>query len=152
MDDYRISADEIARFTGLEMLQSWLDGTRPMPPMALTMNYRFEHVSDGKVTLRATPLPGHCNPNGVTHGGWFGTVMDTATACSVQSRLPKGRSYTTLEYKLNTLRPLPPGTEVFVTGICVHAGRSTGAATGEIRDAEGKLYATGSQTVLMLDL
>jgi uncharacterized protein (TIGR00369 family) len=78
--------------------------------------------------------------------------MDTCTACSVLTRLRPGQTYTTLEYKVNTIRALTPGTEVIATGLCAHAGRSTGVATGEIRDLDGRLYAVGQQTVLVMEV
>jgi len=57
-----------------------------------------------------------------------------------------------LNYSLNLTRGIPLGTEIFATGIVDHAGRTTGVAHGEIRDAAGKLYATGSTTCLIMQL
>jgi uncharacterized protein (TIGR00369 family) len=73
-------------------------------------------------------------------------------ACAVMTKVPKGSIYTTLEYKVNICRALPTGAEILATGTVSHAGRSTGIASGEIRDAEGKLYATGSTTCLIMAL
>jgi uncharacterized protein (TIGR00369 family) len=72
-------------------------------------------------------------------------------ACAVMTKLPRGAIYTTLEYKVNLTRAIPVGTEILAEGWSDHAGRSTAVASGEIRGAEdGKLYATGSTTCLVL--
>lgn len=152
MADVFITRADIEAASGIDILRDWVSGARPGPPICKTMNYRFVRVDDGEVELRGAPTEAHTNPYGVAHGGWFGTLLDTATACAVMSRLPRGRSYTTLEYKVNTLRPVHPGTEVVVIGRCRHAGRSTGVAVGEMADADGRLLATATQTVLMMEV
>ena len=66
--------------------------------------------------------------------------------------VPKGAVYTTLEYKINIVRAIPVGTPVIATGVVDHAGRSTGVATGRIEGVDGKLYATGSTTCLIMQI
>jgi uncharacterized protein (TIGR00369 family) len=74
-------------------------------------------------------------------------------ACAVMTKVPKGSVYTTLEYKINILRPIPLGMEVEAIGVAQHVGRSTGIANGEIRGVEdGRLYATGSTTCIVMKL
>lgn len=66
--------------------------------------------------------------------------------------VPQGNFYTTLEYKVNLVRAIPPGTSVLAEGLVQHGGRSTGVAEGWIRGAEdGRLYATGSTTCLIME-
>jgi uncharacterized protein (TIGR00369 family) len=64
--------------------------------------------------------------------------------------VPRGSVYTTLEYKVNITRAIPLGTEILATGRIQHSGRSTGVANGEICDANGMLYATGSTTCIIM--
>ena len=72
-------------------------------------------------------------------------------ACAVMTKVPKGSVYTTLEYKVNITRPIPLGTGIEALGRVQHAGRSTGVAMGEIRGvADGRLYATGSTTCIIM--
>jgi uncharacterized protein (TIGR00369 family) len=64
-----------------------------------------------------------------------------------------GSVYTTLEYKINILRSIPVDMEIDCIGQTDHVGRSTGVAHGEIRGVEdGKLYATGSTTCIVMKL
>ena len=146
-----VPRDAMLAQSGLDYMQAILDGHAPAPPIARTLNYRLDAVEDGRVTFRGAPLFAHTNPMGTVHGGWYGTLLDSAMACAVMTRVPKGSFYTTLEYKVNLCRNLPLETEIVCEGVVTHSGRSTGVATGEIRGAaDGRLYATGSTTCLIM--
>ena len=139
--------------SGMEFMQAMLRGEVSRPPISALLNYTLETVEPGRVTFRGTPSFDHLNPMGGVHGGWYGTLLDSCMACAVMTTVPRGSAYTTLEYKVNLTRALPPGTEIIATGIIDHAGRSTGVSHGEIRGAtDGNLYATGSTTCLIMQL
>lgn len=148
-----LSQDELLSMSGLAFMQGICDGTLPGPPIAHTMGYKLHTVNDGKVVFRGAPEFHVTNPMGTVHGGWYGTLLDSAMACAVMTKVPKGSVYTTLEYKINITRTIPLGTVIDCIGTVDHAGRSTGVATGEIRGTEdGKLYATGSTTCIIMAL
>lgn len=137
--------------SGLDFLKGMLAGTIPHPAMAATIGCRILTAEEGRVTFAARPTLAHSNPMSAVHGGWYGTVLDTVLGCTVMSRVPKGRWYTTLEYKVNLLRALPLECETVAEGFSDHAGRSTAVAHAEIRGkADGRLYATGSTTCIIL--
>lgn len=149
--DDLLTPREALQLTGLEFMQAILDGTNPGPPIGATMGYQLDAVEDGRVVFRGTPEFSVTNPLGTVHGGWYGTLLDSAMACAVMTRVGRGSTYTTLEYKINILRSIPLGTEILCEGIADHVGRSTGVANGKIIGAEdGKLYATGSTTCIVL--
>ncbi|MDD9716658.1 PaaI family thioesterase [Dinoroseobacter sp. PD6] len=144
--------DDLKAVTGLAFMQAVLSGKLPSPPMAETLGYRLTEVAPGRVVFTGTPDPAHCNPMGGVHGGWYGTLLDSAMGCAVMTTVPKGRLYTTLEYKINITRALPPGTRIAAEGVVDHGGRTTAVAHGEIRGlADGKPYATGTTTCLILN-
>ncbi|MEW2913839.1 PaaI family thioesterase [Leisingera sp. JC11] len=148
-----LTIDQISQVSGLDFMQGILDGRLPGPPIAETLGYRLHSVEDGQVVFRGTPDFHVCNPMGTVHGGWYGTLLDSAMACAVMTKVPLGAVYTTLEYKINILRPIPLGTTIDCTGSIDHVGRSTGVAHGEIRGLEdGKLYATGSTTCIVMQI
>ena len=148
-----LSQAEALKLSGLEFMQGVLDGRLPGPPIGQTMNYRLTEVSEGRVVFRGTPEFHMTNPMGTVHGGWYGTLLDSAMACAVMTKVPKGSVYTTLEYKINIIRPIPIGMMIDCEGVIDHSGRSTGVAHGEIRGVEdGKLYATGSTTCIIMAL
>ncbi len=143
--------EQLLSMTGLAFMEAVRDGTLPNPPIAKALNYHADEVELGRVVFRGTPTFDHLNPARGVHGGWYGTLLDSCMACAVMTHLPAGSVYTTLEYKINITRAIPPGTEILAEGITSHAGRSTGVAEGTIRGAtDGKLYATGSTTCLIM--
>ena len=145
--------ETILSMSGLEFMQAMQAGRISRPPISALMNYSLEAVEAGKVIFRGTPEFQHTNPAGGVHGGWYGTLLDSCMSCAVMTMTPKGAAYTTLEYKVNLLGAIPIGAEILATGVIDHAGRSTGVARGEIRDATThRLYATGSATCLIMKL
>jgi len=148
-----LSQSEALKLSGLEFMQAILDGTNPGPPIGQTMGYALHSVEEGRIIFRGAPSFAMTNPMGTVHGGWYGTLLDSAMACAVMTKVPRGSVYTTLEYKINILRGLPLGMEIDCIGVTDHVGRSTGVAHGEIRGVEdGKLYATGSTTCIVMKL
>ncbi|MFC6687838.1 PaaI family thioesterase [Jhaorihella thermophila] len=144
---------EAMEMSGLEFMRGIVEGRLPAPPISRVLGYRLHAVEDGRVVFRGTPTFDVTNPMGTVHGGWYGTLLDSAMACAVMTRVPKGSAYTTLEYKVNIIRPIPLGTEVDCIGISDHTGRSTGVAHGEIRGVQDdRLYATGSTTCIVMDM
>ncbi|MEM8591466.1 MAG: PaaI family thioesterase [Pseudomonadota bacterium] len=145
--------DEMLSMSGLEFMERILRGEITNPPICGPLNYHLHEVVQGRVAFRGTPQFEHLNPMGTVHGGWYGTLLDSCMACAVMTTVPQGSAYTTLEFKVNVTRAIPIGTEVEALGIVSHAGRTTGIASGELRGVEdGKLYATGSTTCLIMQL
>ena len=141
----------VLSMTGLEFIAGIRDGTIAGPPIATVMNTYIHEVEKGRVAFRGTPEFQHFNPMGGVHGGWYGTILDSAMACAVATILPKGSIYTTLEYKVNLTRALKPGALVECVGTVQHSGRSTAVAQGTIIGVEdGKLYGTGSTTCIIM--
>lgn len=148
-----LSQSEALKLSGLEFMQAILDGTNPGPPIGGTMGYGIHEVAEGRVVFRGAPSFAMTNPMGTVHGGWYGTLLDSAMACAVMTKVPRGSVYTTLEYKVNILRSIPLDMQIDCTGVTDHVGRSTGIAHGEIRGVEdGKLYATGSTTCIVMQI
>ena len=148
-----LSQSEALSLSGLEFMQKILDGTNPGPPIGGTLGYALHDVSEGRAVFRGTPEFNVTNPMGTVHGGWYGTLLDSAMACAVMTKVPRGSVYTTLEYKINILRSIPLGMQIDCIGTTDHVGRSTGVAHDEIRGVEdGKLYATGSTTCIVMKI
>ncbi|MCY4337137.1 MAG: PaaI family thioesterase [Litoreibacter sp.] len=143
--------DQVLSLSGYDFMRGILEGRLPSAPIAQTLGFQLHAVEDGSVTFRGAPGFNQMNPVGTVHGGWYATILDSALACAVMTKVPKGSLYTTLELKVNIVRPIPDGCTVDCTGIVQHAGRSTGISIGEIRGVEDdKLYATGSTTCMIM--
>lgn len=149
-DDPSPRSERMATLSGLDVLRLVISGELPQPPMAHLMDIRLVEVENGKTVFESIPGEFHYNPLGTVHGGFGATLLDSAMGCAVHSTLEAGDAYTTLELKVNFLRPLTHATGlVRGIGTIVHAGRTTALAEGRIEDAGGKLYAFATSTCLI---
>lgn len=145
------SRETLLSMSGLEFMTAVLAGTLPRPPMAGLMGFTVTEVAEGAVSFEGAPPMQATNPMGGVHGGWYGTILDSAMGCAVMTKVPRGSVYTTLEYKVNLTRAIPVGMPVRATATVQHAGRSTATATAELRGVgDGKLYASGSTTCIIM--
>ena len=138
--------------SGLEFLQAMIDGEIPSPPIAHMFGFTLDEVEDGRAVFSGTPAEYHYNPIGVVHAGLALTLMDSALGCAVQTTLPAGVGYTTLETKGNMVRAITGATgRIVCDAHVVHGGRKV--ATSEARvtaAATGKLLAHGTSTCLIV--
>lgn len=135
---------------GLERLEAIVSGELALPPMWELMGIRLKEIKKGEVSFVCTPKNEHYNPWGNTHGGFAATLLDSAVGCSIQSMLPKGVSYTTLELKVNYIRPMTTDTgEVRVVGKAIHVGRRSAVAEGQILGQNDKLIAHATTTCMV---
>ncbi len=141
--------DHLAGLTGLEFLQGMIDqGT--VAPMARTLGFWMVEVADGFARFEGRLTEDHLNPAGVAHGGYAATILDSALGCAVQTKLPEGTPYGTVELKINHIRPiLPDGGLLTATARAIHVGRRLGTSEGRLVDENGKLLAHGSTTCMI---
>jgi uncharacterized protein (TIGR00369 family) len=137
--------------SGLEYLQKLVAGELPPPPIALLMNFTLGEISEGKAVFFAEPGEFHYNPIGIVHGGLAATLLDSAMGCAIHSTLPARVGYTTLEIKVNFIRPITAKTgRIRCEASAIHVGRTTATAEGDVRDEQGKLIAHGTTTCLIM--
>ncbi len=139
--------------SGLEFLTAMKCGRLPAPPMARTLDFALSEVEEGRIVFTGTPRCRHYNPHGAVHGGWYATLLDSCMSCAVLSTLPPGIGYTTLEFKIDLLRPITEATgPVEAEGHVVRRGQRVGVAEGRLKDGSGVLLARGSATCLVFPL
>jgi uncharacterized protein (TIGR00369 family) len=145
------SADLARTLPGLEFLQGIRDGKIPNPPITDTLDYDLTVVEPGFVVFEIEPKEFHYNPIGVVHGGVALTLLDSAMSCAVQTMLPAGTGYTTLELKVNLVRAVTSKTgPMRAEGKIVHSGARIATAEGRFVDKDGKLYAHGTTTCFII--
>lgn len=143
----RIAAER--GLSGIEYLRAILAGEIAPPPITRLMGLELETVEDGHVVFTATPGEQHYNPIGVVHGGLAATLLDTAIGCAMQTKAPMGVFFTTIEIKVNYVRPLFADMgRVYGEATVLYAGRQTALAEGRVIDAGGKLYAHATSTCM----
>jgi uncharacterized protein (TIGR00369 family) len=147
------SAERRHDLSGIDHLRAIRDGEIPPPPIAVLLGMTIEEIEEGRAVFGAEPDEYHYNPIGVVHGSLAATLLDSAMGCAVQSTLPAGTGYTTLELKTNFVRPMTRETgPVLCEATVVHAGSRIATAEGRVFVAEtGKLIAHGTTTCIVLN-
>lgn len=136
---------------GLEFLRAIRDGRLPHPPICTLLGYTLTEVEPGQAVFEITAGERHYNPIGVVHGGIAMTLLDSAMGCAVQTQMPAGGGYTTLEAKTNLVRAITSATgRLRALGKVVHAGKRVATAEARLEDPSGKLYAHATSTCIVL--
>ncbi len=135
---------------GLTFLKGMLAGSRPHPPISETIGFHLVDVSEGRVVFESVPRYEHYNPIGTVHAGFAATLLDSALACSIWSTAKVGEGWTTLELKLNLVRPLTDQTGlVRAEGRVLHRGRNVATSEAQLKDLSGRLYAHATSTCMI---
>jgi uncharacterized protein (TIGR00369 family) len=138
--------------SGIDYLRALRDGRLPPPPIAQLLGFTLVEVEQGLAVFECVPGEQHYNPIGVVHGGLAMTLLDSAMGCCVQTRMPAGGGYTTLEAKTNLVRAITDKTgRLRAIGKVVHLGSRIATAEGRLEDAAGKLYAHATSTCIVLN-
>ncbi len=137
--------------SGIDYLKALQSGELPSPPIAVLMGMWISEVSEGRAVFAVEPAEYHYNPLGTMHGGVIATLLDSALGCVVQSVLPAGTAYTTLELKVNYVRAITVKTGiVYAEGKIIHVGGRIATAEGRLTDEAGKLYAHATTTCIIM--
>jgi uncharacterized protein (TIGR00369 family) len=140
---------EISHLSGLDYLHRLLQSDH-IPPIGATLDFRPVRFAHGLAVFEGTPAEFHYNPIGVVHGGFAATLLDSALGCAVHTTLQAGMAYTTVELKINYVRPLLMSTgTVTCEGKTIHVGGHIATAEARLTDSAGKLYAHGTTTCLI---
>jgi uncharacterized protein (TIGR00369 family) len=141
-----------AGMSGLEFMRAIVEGSLPPPPIMVTMGLTGGEVAEGKAVFFGEAGEFLYNPIGVVHGGFAMTILDSAMGCAVHTTLAVGERYTTLETKVNFVRPITIDTgPVRCEGVVVHRGGKSATADGKLfADKTGKLLAHGTTTCLVI--
>ena len=151
--DPMLGAQAMTTMSGLDYMRALLAGDYPPPPILEVMNLHLESVEVGTVTFTAQPDESHYNPIGAVHGGFACTVLDSVAGCAVQTTLPHGFGYTSLEIKVNYLAAITATTgPLTAVGTVIKPGKRVAFAEGVLTDSSGKVVATASSTLLVFPL
>jgi uncharacterized protein (TIGR00369 family) len=137
--------------TGLEQLQALL-ASGSGSPIGQTLKFRLVEIAEGHAVFEAEPGIHAYNPIGSVHGGFAATLLDSALGCAVHSRLKADQIHTTLELKVAYHRAITVETgTIRAIGSVMTMGRRTAYAEGRIEDANGRLLASATSTLLLMD-
>jgi uncharacterized protein (TIGR00369 family) len=133
----------------LENMQRMIRGEYPPPPVGRLIGFRLLAVEPGEATFELEAAEKHANPMGTLHGGILCDVADAAMGVAFASTLADEESFTTLELKINFLRPVWKET-LRAIGKVVRRGKTVGLVECDVTDSKGGLVARCSSTCMVL--
>jgi uncharacterized protein (TIGR00369 family) len=135
--------------TILEHMQRMLTGDVPAPPVARLVGFTMDSVEPGHTVFRLEADERHANPMGTLHGGILCDLVDAAMGTAWGSTLGEGETYTTVELKINFMRPVWRAT-LTAEGRVIGGGRTVGLTECRVTDEKGRLVAHATSTLLTL--
>lgn len=145
------SAQDLMAMPGLEAMRALIAGKFAPPSIAETMGFSLVEVAHGFAAFEGEPSARVLNPMGAVHGGWALTLIDSACGCAGHTTLPAGVGYGTVETKVNFVRAIAATSgRLRAEGRVLAQGRTILTAEGKLVDANGKLYAHGTSTCMIL--
>jgi uncharacterized protein (TIGR00369 family) len=119
------------------------------PPISELIGFEVSEASEGRVVVVLEAGTRHFNPMGTVHGGILCDIADAAMGIAFATTLAPSESFTTVELKINFLRPVRQA-QLRAEGRVVQRGRTIGYVECEITDDNGKLVAKCNSTCLVL--
>ncbi len=135
--------------TMLDRIRMALRGELPPPPIARLIGFILTDIEPGRAVIEFEAGPQHANPMGTLHGGVLCDVADAAMGMAYAATLDEGETFTTLELKINYLKPVWTG-QLIATGRVVKGGRTVGLVECDIVDGKDRLVARASSTCMTL--
>jgi uncharacterized protein (TIGR00369 family) len=136
--------------TFLEHFQAMIRGEAEAPPVSQLIGFRMTEASEGRVVMELEVEHRHTSPPGSVHGGVLVDIADAAMGCAYGTVLVEGDVWTTVELKINYLRPAFPGATVRAEARIVNAGKTLALTECDLTNGEGKLLARASSTLMRL--
>ena len=135
--------------TIVEQAQKMLRGEVPPPPIGRLLGFVLKEIEPGRAVFEMEAGERHHNPMGTLHGGIYCDLADAAMGYAYASTLAEGESFTTVELKINFLRPVRQG-RLTAEARVVKAGSAVGYVECDVKDQTGKLVARAASTCLKL--
>ncbi|HTP54634.1 MAG TPA: PaaI family thioesterase [Thermoplasmata archaeon] len=149
--DPGVFAEAMKTASGIEFLRGFLTESLPPPPFMELLGVRIASVEPSAVSIEFEPAEFMYSPLGNVHGGIVTVLLDTAMGCSFHTTLPAGVGYTTLELKVNFVRPVTVRDgPLRAEGRVVSAGARVATTEAHLRDRDRKLFAHATSTLLVL--
>jgi uncharacterized protein (TIGR00369 family) len=133
----------------LDFIRMVQRGDAAPPPIADLLGFTLREVDPGRAVVAFDAGPRHANPMGTLHGGVLCDIADAAMGMAYAASLDEGETFTTLELKINFLKPVRTG-RLIATGRLVKGGRTVGLLECDVVDDKDRLVARASSTCMTL--
>jgi len=133
----------------IDVFRAIVAGDAEPPPVAKLVGFAMTEVEPGRAVFEMDAGPQHSSPLGTVHGGIVCDLVDAAMGCSHASLLEEGETFTTLELKINFVKPVWRG-HLVAEGKVIKSGRTIGLVEGRVTDESGSLVAYATSTCMTL--
>ncbi|CAG4915590.1 unnamed protein product [Acidocella sp. C78] len=141
--------DPLPPLPGIDQLRAVMDSD--LLAMGQTLGFRLVEIAEGRVVFEGSPGREVYNPLGTVHGGYAATLLDSACGCAVHTMLTAEQAYSTLELKVSYHRAMTVETGVVrAVGTVISLGRRAGFSEAKLTDASGRLYASATSTLIIM--
>ena len=137
--------------SGLDQLKAMI-GAGGLAAIGRTLDFALVEAGDGFAAFEGHPSEAVYNPIGTVHGGYAAALLDSACGCAVHSKLSPTQGYTTLELKVAYHKAMTSQTGlVRAEGRVLTFGRRAAFSEAKLIDAQGRLLASATSTLLVFD-
>jgi len=133
----------------IDVFRAIIAGDVEPPPVAKLIGFEMTEVDPGRAVFELDAGPQHASPLGTVHGGIIVDLVDAVMGCAHASQLEEGETFTTLELKINFVKPVWKS-RLVAEGKVIRAGRTIGLVEGRVTDDSGSLVAFATSTCMTL--
>ncbi len=130
-------------------LKQMAAGKIPNAPVGQLLGFKVAEAEEGRVVIELATSERHYNPMGTLHGGILGDIADAAMGYAFASTLADDELFTTVEIKLNFLKPIWQA-KLRAVGQLIKKGNTTGLLECHIYDEKESLVAHSTSTCLII--
>jgi uncharacterized protein (TIGR00369 family) len=132
-----------------DRMQAIKDGKEEPPPIAKTLGINVVELGEGHAAAVMNVDQRFHNPMGTLHGGIMTDLADLCMGVAIATLLEDDESFTTLELKINFLRPVFEG-QLSGEAKVIHKGRTVALVESILKSGEGKEVARATATQMIL--
>ncbi|WP_223594780.1 PaaI family thioesterase [Neobacillus bataviensis] len=130
-------------------LNKVLTGDAPGAPITQLLGIELVGLEEGKVVMEMETSERLYNPMGTLHGGILCDLSDAAMGYAFASTLADDEAFTTVEIKLNFLKPIWKS-KLRAVGQVIKKGNSIGLLECHVYDEKESLVAHSTSTCMIL--
>ena len=129
-------------------IEDLIQGKVSPPPIAQLLGLKVTDFCEGCTTVEMEATNKHWNPMNTLHGGVYCDLADIAMGFSFLTTLNKDELFTTVDLRINYLKPVSTG-KLIATSKIIKRGKRLGYVECEIVNDQGKLVAKASSTCIV---
>ena len=129
-------------------IEDLIQGKVSPPPVAQLLGLKVTDFCEGCTTVEMEATEKHWNPMKILSGGIYCDLADIAMGFSFLTTLNKDELFTTVDLRMNYLKPVSKG-KLIASSKIIKRGKRMGYIECEIVNDQGELVAKASSTCII---